>query len=50
VDEIACLIDFGIGYSATMRGLELLTELKDEYNLEVDKNRKRELWPLHQQE
>lgn len=32
VDEIACLIDFGIDYDSTMSSLEYLTELKDEYN------------------
>lgn len=32
VDEIACLIDFGIGYSDTIEGLENLTALKDAWN------------------
>jgi natural product biosynthesis luciferase-like monooxygenase protein/amino acid adenylation domain-containing protein len=32
VDEIACLIDFGIDYESTMISLEYLTELKAEYN------------------
>jgi natural product biosynthesis luciferase-like monooxygenase protein/amino acid adenylation domain-containing protein len=35
IDEIACLIDFGIDYESTMTSLEKLTELKDEYNAMV---------------
>jgi natural product biosynthesis luciferase-like monooxygenase protein len=33
VDEIACLIDFGIDFESTMQGLELLTEVKQEYRI-----------------
>lgn len=29
VDEIACLIDFGVSFEATMQGLQLLTEVKE---------------------
>ena len=32
VDEIACLIDFGIPFDATMRSLEKLSELQQTYN------------------
>jgi natural product biosynthesis luciferase-like monooxygenase protein len=32
VDEVACLIDFGVDYDSTMKGLRNLTELKDLYN------------------
>ncbi|MCW3466342.1 non-ribosomal peptide synthetase [Chitinophaga nivalis] len=32
VDEIACLIDFGIDIPAAMKSLDLLTELRDEFN------------------
>ncbi|NSL85720.1 LLM class flavin-dependent oxidoreductase [Chitinophaga sp. Mgbs1] len=31
VDEIACLIDFGVGFEDTMNGLENITVLKDSY-------------------
>lgn len=37
VDEIACLIDFGLDYTSTMRSLNLINELKEEYNLSVEK-------------
>ncbi|RAJ72775.1 natural product biosynthesis luciferase-like monooxygenase protein [Chitinophaga dinghuensis] len=32
VDEIACLIDFGVGFADTMNGLENITVLKDSYH------------------
>lgn len=32
VDEISCLIDFGVDYTSTMKSLNLINELKDEYN------------------
>lgn len=32
VDEVACLIDFGVDYDSTMKGLHNLTELKELYN------------------
>ncbi|WP_276485401.1 MupA/Atu3671 family FMN-dependent luciferase-like monooxygenase [Paraflavitalea pollutisoli] len=32
VDEVACLIDFGVGYKDAMEGLYRLTALKGEYN------------------
>ncbi|MDW9382508.1 MupA/Atu3671 family FMN-dependent luciferase-like monooxygenase [Chryseobacterium sp. JV558] len=32
IDEIACLIDFGLDYSLTMKSLGFIKELKDEYN------------------
>jgi len=38
VNEVACLIDFGIDHASTMNGLSRLTALKDRYNLEVEKN------------
>ncbi|MDO6434615.1 LLM class flavin-dependent oxidoreductase [Flavitalea sp. BT771] len=31
VDEIACLIDFGVEYNAVMKSLELLTTIKNSY-------------------
>lgn len=40
VDEIACLIDFGVEFDATMQGLQLLTEVKETYNL--NQQRKKE--------
>lgn len=32
VDEIACLIDFGVAFEDTMKGLENITRLKDDYH------------------
>ncbi|WP_340067242.1 MupA/Atu3671 family FMN-dependent luciferase-like monooxygenase [Ascidiimonas aurantiaca] len=32
VDEIACLIDFGVDYDHTIKGLDHLTQLKDTFN------------------
>ncbi len=32
VTEIGCLIDFGVDYASTMKGLTYLTAFKDEYN------------------
>lgn len=37
IDEIACLVDFGIDYESTMVSLEKLTELKAEYNAMIEK-------------
>lgn len=36
VNEIAALIDFGVEYQPTMRSLQYLTELKSEYNRNID--------------
>lgn len=33
VNEIACLIDFGVDYDSVMGSLDCLTDLKDDYNL-----------------
>lgn len=35
VNEIACLIDFGLDYDSTMRSLDLITQLKNDYNVKV---------------
>ncbi|MDQ3280054.1 MAG: condensation domain-containing protein, partial [Acidobacteriota bacterium] len=55
VDEIGCLVDFGVAYDATMHSLGALTELKDRYNApRVDllplTEGQRELWTLMQLE
>lgn len=38
VDEIACLIDFGIGYADAMEGLKNLTALKDAWNAQASRS------------
>jgi natural product biosynthesis luciferase-like monooxygenase protein/non-ribosomal peptide synthase protein (TIGR01720 family) len=36
VDEIACLVDFGIDYDSVIKSLDFVTEIKETYNSEID--------------